>query len=58
MSLNSVMMCVTSLLHRSMVGRGRAWLRFVLMQKKLADNFRFMIESEEKLRQVLCCGGR
>ena len=30
---------------RTMAGRGRAWLRFVLMQKKLADHFRVMVEN-------------
>ena len=40
------------MLYRTMIGRGRAWLRFVLMQKKLADNFRLMIESRAKLRSA------
>lgn len=43
------------ILLRTMVGRGRAWLRFVLMQKKLADNFQLMMENKEKLRQASLC---
>ena len=34
---------------RTMLGRGRAWLRFVLMQKKLADHFRTMLEDRAVL---------
>lgn len=48
-----VVMLSVLTLHRTMVGRGRAWLRFVLMQKKLADNFRLMIENRGKLRYCL-----
>lgn len=36
---------------KTLVGRGRAWIRFVLMQKKLADSFRLMIENTEKLSE-------
>ena len=31
---------------KTMAGRGRAWLRFVLMQKKLADHFQVMVENK------------
>ena len=36
--------------HRTMVGRGRAWLRFVLMQKKMADHFKMMTDNKRALR--------
>ena len=38
------------LFHRTMVGRGRAWLRFVLMQKKMADHFKMMTDNKRALR--------
>lgn len=36
--------------HRTMVGRGRAWLRFVLMQKKMADHFKTIADNKRILR--------
>ncbi len=51
-----VIFCYLLLLSRTIAGRGRAWLRFVLMQKKLADNFRHMTEDKRKLRYLWVCG--
>ncbi|KAJ8023191.1 RUN and FYVE domain-containing protein 2 [Holothuria leucospilota] len=34
---------------KTSLGRGRAWLRLALMQKKLADYFRMMMENKELL---------
>ena len=37
---------------RTSLGRGRAWLRLALMQKKLADYFRGLMEHKDMLRYV------
>ena len=37
---------------RTAVGRGRAWLRFGVMQKKLGDHFRTMTDNKTKLRYL------
>lgn len=34
---------------RTHIGRARAWLRLALMQKKLADYFRLLIERRDEL---------
>ncbi|CAI8044412.1 RUN and FYVE domain-containing protein 1 [Geodia barretti] len=36
---------------KTAVGRGRAWLRFGVMQKKLGDYFRTMTDNKTKLRE-------
>jgi len=52
LAVGRIFMCVFVLFCdcRTLVGRGRAWLRFVLMQKKLADVFRVIVERRERLR--------
>lgn len=35
---------------RTMLGRGRIWLRVALMQKKLADHFRVISENKSILK--------
>ena len=37
------------LIPRTHIGRARAWLRLALMQKKLADYFRLLIERRDEL---------
>ena len=49
-------MCVPR--QRTFVGRGRAWLRLVVMQKKLADHFLTMSSHKAILRWVWPLVGR
>ena len=42
---------------RTSLGRGRAWLRLALMQKKLADYFRGLMEHKDMLRYTCKCDG-
>ena len=37
------------ILNSTQLGRARAWLRLALMQKKLADYFRILIEQKDNL---------
>ena len=43
--------------NRSPLGRARAWLRLALMQKRLADYFRMLVERRESLLRSVSAWG-
>ena len=48
------LLTVVSICFRTVLGRSRAWLRLALMQKRLSDYFRILVEQKDsKLWQVL-----
>ena len=47
---NSLILCLNS---RTAVGRGRAWLYLALMQKKLADYLKVLIDNKHLLRYFI-----